>query len=170
MNQTAAASPLCNAIKDCARIYLAVFRVLSSRHGREEAINVLRGASREHGQAVGRKLAHLAPSDFAGMAEHWARAPDGGATFSPDIRKLDRVGLEVKMMACPLKDAWFEAGCSDAEVCTLLYCASAFDEAALEAAGFDYEMELWSPGKEGCCLTKITEKLSGNSKDRRPRD
>jgi hypothetical protein len=40
----------------------------------------------------------------------------------------------------------------------LLFCASALDEAALEAAGFDFEIELWSPGQEGCCLTRITEK------------
>jgi hypothetical protein len=35
---------------------------------------------------------------------------------------------------------------------------SALDEGTFDAAGFDYEIELWSPGKEGCCLTKITEK------------
>lgn len=66
--------------------------------------------------------------------------------------------LEVKMMACPIKDAWVEAGCSQEEIVTLLYCASALDEATLEAAGFDFEIELWSPGQEGCCLTRITEK------------
>jgi hypothetical protein len=53
-----------------------------------------------------------------------------------------------------------DADCSDEEISTLLYCASALDEAALEAAGFDYEIELWSPGKDGCCLTRITEKVS----------
>jgi len=58
----------------------------------------------------------------------------------------------------PIKDAWVEAGCSQEEIVTLLYCASALDEATLEAAGFDFEIELWSPGQEGCCLTRITEK------------
>lgn len=33
----------------------------------------------------------------------------------------------------------------------------AYDQAA-GAAGFDYEIELWTPGKEGCCLTRVTEK------------
>ena len=149
---------LYDAIKERGRIYLEVFRELSRRYGEAEAVSVMRSASHEHGTAVGKTLAHLGPRDFAGMAECFAMAPDEGATFSPDIRRLDDTCLEVKMMTCPLKDAWIGAGCGDEEVCTLLYCASAYDEATLEAAGFDYELELWSPGKDGCCLTKITEK------------
>ena len=149
---------LYDAIKERGRAYLVVFRELSKRYGEAEAISVMRSASYEHGLAIGKPLACFAPRDFAGMAEGFAKAPDDGATFSPDIRQLDDTGLEVKMMTCPIKDAWVEAGCSDEEVCTLLRCASALDEGTLDAAGFDYEIELWSPGKEGCCLTRITEK------------
>ena len=147
-----------DAIKERGTIYLSVFRELSKRYGETEAISVMRDASHAHGVTVGEKMAHLAPRDFAGMAKCCVMAPDDGATFKPDVRRLDETGLEAKMMACPLKDAWVEAGCSDEEVCTLLHCASAYDQAVLETAGFDYELELWSPGKEGCCTTKITEK------------
>lgn len=149
---------LYDAIKERGAIYLEVFRELSKRHGEAEAISIMRAASYQRGTAVGKTLAHLGPRDFRGMAECWARAPDGGVTFSPEIRQLNDTCLEVKMMTCPLKDAWLEAGCSDGEVCTLLHCASAYDEAVLETAGFKYELELWSPGQEGCCLTKIMEK------------
>lgn len=149
---------LSDAIKERGRAYLAVFRELSKRSGKAEAVSVMRSASYEHGQAIGRPLACFAPRDFAGMAEGFAKAPDNGATFSPDIRQLSDTCLEVKMMNCPIKDAWVEAGCSDEEICTLLHCASALDEGTLDAAGFNYEIELWSPGKDGCCLTKITEK------------
>ncbi|WP_263286433.1 hypothetical protein [Roseovarius aestuarii] len=34
----------------------------------------------------------------------------------------------------------------------------AYHCAALETAGFDYSVELWAPGKDGCYLTRITEK------------
>lgn len=139
-------------------MFLVVFRELSKRYGEAEAISVMRSASYAFGLAIGESLACFAPRDFAGMAEGYAKAPDDGATFLPDIRRLDETCLEVKMMACPIKDAWVEAGCSDEEICTLLQCASALDEATLEAAGFDYEIELWSPGKDGCCLTRIAEK------------
>lgn len=147
-----------DAIKERGRAYLVVFRELSKRYGEAEAISVMRSASYEHGLAIGKPLACFAPRDFVGMAEGFAKAPDNGATFSPDIRQLNESCLEVQMMTCPVKDAWVEAGCSDEEICTLLQCASALDEGTLDAAGFNYEIELWSPGKQGCCLTKITEK------------
>ena len=149
---------LYDAIKERGRAYLVVFRELSKRYGEAEAISVMRSASYEHGKAIGKPLACFAPRNFAGMAESFAKAPDNGATFCPDIRQLNDACLEVHMMACPIKDAWVEAGCSDEEICTLLHCASALDEGTLDAAGFNYEIELWSPGKEGCCLTRITEK------------
>ena len=154
-----------DAVKERGRAYLMVFRELSKRYGEAEAISVMRSASYEHGKAIGKPLACFAPCDFAGMAEGFAKAPDNGATFSPDIRQLNDTCLEVKMMTCPIKDAWAEAGCSDEEICTLLHCASALDEGTLDAAGFDYEIELWSPGKEGCCLTKISEKPRSSAAD-----
>ncbi len=160
MTQCRSNPQLYNAIKDRGTAYLMVFRELMKRHGEEEAKDVMRNASRAHGLIIGTSLASCAPRDFEGMAEGYAKAPDNGSIFCPDIRHLDETGLEVKMMACPIKDAWVEAGCSDEEICTLLYCASALDEATLEAAGFAYELELWSPGKEGCCRTKITEKTT----------
>ncbi len=147
-----------DAIKERGMAYLVVFRELSKRYGKAEAMSVMRSASYEHGKAIGKTLACFSPRDFAGMAEGYAKAPDNGATFSPDIRQLDDTCLEVQMMTCPLKDAWMEAGCNDEEVCTLLQCASALDEGTLDTAGFDYEIELWSPGKQGCCVTRITEK------------
>jgi len=147
-----------NAIKERGRLYLAVFRELSKRYGEDEAKSVMRSVSHELGATVGKTMAHLGPRDFSGILEAFFRAPDGGATFSPDIRQLSDTCLEVKMMTCPLKDSWTEAGCNDDEVCTLLHCASAYDKAVVDNAGFNYELELWSPGKEGCCLSKITEK------------
>jgi len=158
MPQKQSNSQVYDAIKERGRMYLVVFRELSRRYGETEAISVMRSASYEFGLEIGNRLACFAPRDFAGMAEGYARAPDNGATFSPDIRQLDDTCLEVQMMTCPIKDAWVEAGCSDEEICTLLHCASALDEATLEAAGFDYEIKLWSPGEDGCCLTRITEK------------
>jgi hypothetical protein len=120
---------LYDAIKDRGTAYLMVFRELKARYGEDEAKEVMRRASRAHGLHIGKSLAGCAPRDFEGMARGFAKSPD-------DV----------------------EAGCSEEEIVTLLCCASALDEATLEAAGFDYEIELWSPGQEGCCLTRITEK------------
>jgi hypothetical protein len=158
MNRKSPDSQLSKAIKERGRIYLEVVRELSKRYGETEAVSVLRSASHAQGSVVGQGLAHLSPCDFAGMAEGYAKTPDNGVTYATDIRQLNESCLEFQNMSCPLKESWIEAGCSDAEVYTLLYCASAWDEAALEAAGFAYELELWAPGKDGCCRTKIMEK------------
>lgn len=150
------------AIKDRGTAYLMVFRELDVRYGTDEAISVMRSASRAHGLLLGEALRCFAPRDFAGMADGFALSPDD-AIFSPDIKRLDENGLEVHMMSCPIKDAWVDAGCSDEEICTLLSCASALDEATIEAAGFNHEIELWEPGRTGCCFTRITEHPPSNS-------
>jgi len=150
---------LVQAIKDRGTIYLATFQQIKARYGEAMAVEVMRAASSAVGQAVGADLAHLAPRDFKGMAEVWACAPDCKAAYAPDVRRLDETGFEVQMMECPLRQSWVEAGCSDAEICTLLHCASGYDEAVFRAAGFDYDLELWSPGKAGCCRTVLREKL-----------
>ena len=158
MNREKAQALLSKAIKERGRIYLEIFRELAKRHGEAEAVSVLRSASRARGKAVGQSLAHLGPRDFAGMAACFAKDPDEGVTYSTEIRELSDSCLEFKNMSCPLKESWIEAGCSDEEICSLLHCASAWDEAVLETAGFDFELELWAPGKEGCCRTRITER------------
>ena len=149
---------LYDAIKERGLVYLATFHELKTRYGEDEALSVMRCVSQAHGVRIGQTMAHLAPRDFEGVCKCWVLSPDGGTVFRPDVRRLDETGIEVKMMACPIKEAWAEAGCSDEEICTLLYCASAYDRTALETAGFDVEIELWSPGQEGCCLTRIKEK------------
>lgn len=147
-----------SAVRDRGRIYLAVFRELSARYGEDETVSVMRAASRAHGLEVGASLAHLSPDDFQGMLQAYFLGPDEGATYAPKVRELSETCLDVQMMTCPLKDGWLDMGCSEEEVCTLLRCATAFDEAVYETAGFSYELEPWAPGRAGCCRTRLSVK------------
>ena len=158
MNETHERSLRYSAVADRGRIYLAVFRELSSRYGEEEAISVMRAASRAHGLEVGGAIAHLAPDNFSGLMDAYFLGPDNGATFNPEVKELSETCLDVHVQTCPLKDGWLEYGCSEDEVCTLLKCATAFDEAVWEASGFEAELEFWAPGKAGCCRTRLTAK------------
>ncbi len=148
-----------DAIKGRGKLYLTVFRELSERYGQDEAISVMRAASKSIGADDGKALARFAPRDFAGMAKCYAMAPGNGVTYSTEIRQLDDTCVEFKNMSCPLKQSWVDAGCADEEICTLLYCASAYDQAVYENAGFAYEHEMWAPGKDGCCRSRLTEKV-----------
>ena len=158
MNKPQGNPEIYDAIQQRGILYLTTFQELKKRYGEEEAVNIMRGISHAHGVRMAKTLTQFAPCDFEGVCKHWVMTPDEGAMYKPDIRRLDETGIEAKMMACPLKDAWTEAGCSDDEICTLLHCAAAYDYALWETAGFDFELELWSPGKDGCCLTRIKAK------------
>ena len=157
-------NPIYDANKERGRLFLVMYRELGKRYGQEEAVSVMRSASYEFGRGIGNSLACFAPCDFKGLVEAYALAPDDGATYSPDIRQLDEDGFEVQMMTCPIKDAWTDAGLSDEEICDLLRCAAPQDEATWEAAGFDYEITMWAPGREGCCHSKITRKSSSTER------
>jgi len=135
-----------------------VFRELSTRYGENEAISVLRAASHTHGLEIGKSLKDLAPNNFSGMLEEFFKGPDDGEVFSPEVIENSAACLDVHVKTCPLKDGWLDYGCSEEEVCTLLKCATAYDEGVYEAAGFDYELEAWSPGRKGCCRTKLRSK------------
>ncbi len=150
-------TPHYGAVRDRGRIYLAVFRAVSQRYGEAAAVAVLQSASRAHGLEVGATLAHLAPRDFRGMLESYFLGPDS-ATYSPKVHEISDSCVDVQFMTCPLKDGWLDMGCSGMEVTTLLRCATEFDHAVWEVAGFDYTLETWSPGRAGCCRTRLTEK------------
>lgn len=152
-------APRYSAVKDRARIYLAVFREISARQGEDEAVSVMRAASRAHGLEVGASIKHLAPNDFPGLLEEYFKGPDDGATYCPEVKEMSATCLDVHVQTCPLKDGWLDMGCSDEEILTLLRCATAFDEAVWEASGFEYELETWAPGKTGCCRTKVFHKM-----------
>lgn len=143
------------AVVDRGKIYLETFRELSKRYGEKEAISVMQSASRAHGIEVGESIKYLAPDNFEELYKEYFEGPDGGETYSPEIKEISSTCLDVKVHTCPLKDGWLDSGCSNEEVCTLLKCATAFDHAVWETAGFDYELEVWSPGKSGCCRTKV---------------
>jgi hypothetical protein len=147
-----------DANKERALIYLAIFRQIQERHGKAEAVDILRAALKERGRAFGETLKHCGPGDFRALCDAFAYVPDGGTMFDPQEVRCDETGLELKMRKCPLKEAWQDAGVTDDELCTLLHCASAMDVGTMDAAGFALELRTWQPGEEGCCSLKISKR------------
>ena len=75
--------------------------------------------------------------------------------FRLEVFRDDADGLDIKHHACPLRDAWQEAGLSAEDVATLCRIASRIDDGTFEAAGFQFWADTWQPGGEGCCLLHI---------------
>ena len=145
-----------DANKARARVYVEFFRTLERRFGRDTAIEVTREAVYNWGRTLAGDLGRHLPSDFEGLKQRFAFAPDEGAMFSPVVSSCTDKDLTVQFMTCPLKSAWLESGLSPEE--TALFCdmASCADYGTLEQAGFKVEIATWTPGKEGCCRLHIT--------------
>ena len=160
MNRDEAIVALHDANNDRALMYMAMYRELLSRYGKQEAVDTLRAAFYQHGRGFGETLKNFAPNDFNGLYDAFAKSPDGGEMFSPQQVRCDEKCVEIKFMTCPLQKAWRNASVSEDELATLLYCASALDEGTMDAAGFDLDIQTWKPGQVGCCKLKITERDS----------
>jgi len=138
-----------------AQVYVAFFRAIERRVGRAAAIAICKEAVRDWGRGLAAGLEAHRPNDFAGLAESFARAPDGGAMFRPRIDRCDEAGLDVQFEGCPLKSAWQAAGLPDAEVEMFCDIAAEADYGTLEEAGFAVEIDTWTRGGTGCCTLRI---------------
>jgi hypothetical protein len=145
-----------NAFKARALVYAAVYDELSAELGAAKAEEILTRAIYKRGCGIGEQFRPFAPADFEGLREAFlAIIPDEGRLFDPEVRRCDREGLDVQLRACPLKEAWQEAGFDDARVETLCRIAGAIDAGTFDAAGFAFAPDTWKPGRSGCCLLRV---------------
>lgn len=144
-----------DANKARARVYVAFFRAIGKRFGRDTAIAISREAIYAWGEGLAGDLGKHLPSDFEGLTKNFAYPPDNGAMFSPRVDRCDAQGLYVQFETCPLKSGWIEAGLSEDEVAMFCSMAACADYGTLEKAGYAVEIETWTPGRAGCCTLRI---------------
>ena len=75
--------------------------------------------------------------------------------FDPEVERSDAEALDIKFRRCPLKEAWQEAGLSDADVATMCEIAAEIDVGTFEGAGFCFRADTWTPDGDGCCHLHI---------------
>ena len=145
-----------NAMKARAMVYAAVYDELESELGAAKAEEILKRAIYKRGLAIGQQFKCFGPRDIAGLREAFiAFVPDGGRVFEPEVRRCDAGGLDIKFHSCPLKEAWLEAGMTEAKVAKLCHIAGIVDNGTFEAAGFAFSADTWQPGDEGCCFLHV---------------
>ena len=143
-------------LKNRALIYLEIYDVLAEELGAGRAEALLARAIERRGRDAGRALARFAPADFDGLCRAFIKGvPGEGALFAPEIRRCDAQGLEIQFHACPLKDAWEDAGLSPDKRALLCRVAGKVDKGMFEAAGFAIDNRTWTPGAAGCCFLSI---------------
>jgi predicted ArsR family transcriptional regulator len=147
---------LVGQLKNRALVYLEVYDVLAEELGAERAEALLAKAILQRGRSAGRAFAEFAPADFDGLCKAFLEGvPGEGELFAPELRRCDPNGIEIQFHACPLKEAWEEAGLAPAKRATLCRIAGAVDKGLFEAAGFAIDNRTWTPGAEGCCFLSI---------------
>jgi predicted ArsR family transcriptional regulator len=143
-------------LKNRALVYLEVYDVLCEEFGAARAESLLARAIERRGRSAGSALARFAPADFDGLCAAFLKGvPGEGALFAPEIRRCDAEGVEIQFHACPLKDAWEEAGLAPDKRATLCRIAGRVDKGMFEGAGFAIDNRTWTPGAEGCCFLAI---------------
>ena len=148
-----------DAFRNRALLYLDIYRELSAEIGAERAEAVLSRAIYARGKAVAlAAFTGFGPNDARALGEQFlAASPDQGRLFPTAVtRSAD--GISFKVQACPLKQAWTEAGVPDAEMATLCRIAGRFDNGLFEHSGAVVETETWSPGTEGCCCISLRDR------------
>ncbi len=145
-------SQLWASFKSRALVYLEMYRVLDEELGEHRATELLKKAIYRRGCDIGRQFERYGPGDLVGLKQAFLEfIPDGGKVFEPEVVACDDSRLEIRLCRCPLKEAWQEAGLSDAQVARMCEIAGVVDNGTFEAAGFRLKSETWQPGRSGCC-------------------
>jgi hypothetical protein len=157
MSEEQLRSQLYDSFKNRAMMYYLIFDELRAELGADRAEELLSRAIYRRGELWGQeKYAQFAPKDLAGLkAAFLGGLADDGKMFRPEIVRSDAKGLDIKFHACPLREAWLEAGLPDEDVATLCRIASQVDDGLFEAAGFEFSADTWQPSGEGCCYLHI---------------
>lgn len=139
-----------------AMVYLDVYRVLEEEFGEQRAAGLMKKAIYRRGCAVGEQYRCFGPADLEGLKRAFLGSlPDDGRLFEPEVVSSDGNVLEIHLHRCPLKEAWQQAGLSDADVERMCAIAGVVDNGTFETAGFRLRSETWRAGQSGCCHLTI---------------
>jgi hypothetical protein len=140
-----------DAFKNRALLYWSIYDELRREIGPERAAAVLARAIERRGRDAGDGLFRGLPADPAAIAERFLKtSPAEGRLFPTEVRR-EGGGVHIKVVSCPLKQAWEEAKLPAADMATMCRIAGHFDNGLFGGRGIDFSAETWSEGKDGCC-------------------
>jgi hypothetical protein len=141
-----------------ALMYAYLYDELESELGAERAVELMKRAIFRRGLEVGQKYREAARAgDLAEVARLFVDgSPAEGGLFEPGVEETSQEGdrLVLRMVSCPLKEAWQSTGYSAEKVDLLCEIAAAVDEGTFEGAGLDLRFldRQACPGSEKCLL------------------
>ena len=137
-------------------IYAYLYEELSDELGEGRAADLMKHAIHRRGLEIGRKYRPAVHSgDLAEVGRIFCETSAcGGELFQPAVEEESEGRIVLKMTACPLLDAWREAGFGPEECDHLCEIAAAVDEGTFESAGLELTFleRRGMPGAEACLL------------------
>ena len=109
---------LVDAIKARALFYYAFYKEFSAEIGPERTAEIMKRAIYKRGVEIGKPFKEFGPGEH-GRAEGCVPRPRPRARghVQPELRNAATdAGVDIELTTCPLKDAWQEAGLTDAEI------------------------------------------------------
>lgn len=137
-------------------MYAYLYEEFADELGEERAAELMKRAIHRRGLEIGRKYRPaVAAGDLAEVGRIFCETSAcGGELFEPAVEEEDEDRIVLKMTACPLIDAWHEAGLGADEIDRMCEIASAVDEGTFEAAGLELTFldRRGRPGAHACLL------------------
>jgi len=152
------------SFRNRADLYRLLLDELSGSLGPEEAEAILVRAIEKRGCEVAVAFQEFGPDQAREIGEAFlAVSPDGGRMYPTEVERRDD-GISFRVLRCPLKDAWRDAGVDDAKLQTLCRIAGAFDRGLFEATGICFANRTWRIGDgEHCCEIHLTNATSSTN-------
>jgi hypothetical protein len=144
------------AFENRAYIYAYIYEELVAALGNEAAVALMKRAIYRRGLEVGKKYRPAVESaDLIEVGSIFCEgSPCEGGMFEPGIEESSPGHLVLRMMGCPLVEAWRSMGLPAEEVDTLCEIAAAVDEGTFTGAGLDLEFlsRIGVAGTQQCLL------------------
>lgn len=153
-----------SAFRNRADLYRLMLAELDTELGPDRAEHLLSRVVERRGQEVAdAAFSRFGPSDAVAIGEAFlAVSPDGGRMYPAEVERAPGA-IAFQVLRCPLKDAWADAGLSEAAIARLCRIAGAFDRGLFEATGIRFENKTWQPGGgPGCCWIRLSDNLSAS--------
>ena len=128
------------AIKGRAMFYLHMYRTLEQELGPERSREIMRKAIYRWGQEKAAKCPAEARVNPRVMAEEFIKGGQGMLmVFGNEVVEAGNDGAILRLNACPLVEAWKEAGLEPSEIALMCDMAYAVDFGKYEGLGYILE-------------------------------
>jgi hypothetical protein len=144
-----------DAFKNRALLYWSIYDELRRELGPERAEAVLARAIERRGRDAGDGLFRGLPADATEIAARFLQvSPAGGRLFPTEVRR-EAGRVTIKVLSCPLKQAWEQVELPAGDMATMCRIAGHFDNGLFGGRGIAFSAETWTEGVEGCCRLRL---------------